>query len=170
ERRDRGPRGDAGEELSSCGDVAARLHGIHREDGGGEVRRTQEDAAHLLEHDELLDGTAARAAVLLGNRQPLEPELPRHLRPHGAVVSVLGPHKPPHLLRGRLVLEKATDAVAELLLLLGEGEGHRVLLPSRDCVPTFSCRNGTSLETSGSLGSPSTRSPMIVRWIWSVPP
>jgi hypothetical protein len=27
-----------------------------------------------------------------------------------------------------------------------------------------------SRSTSGSFGKPSTRSPMMLRWIWSVPP
>ena len=31
-------------------------------------------------------------------------------------------------------------------------------------------RNGTSRYGSGSLGRPSTRSPTMLRWIWSVPP
>jgi hypothetical protein len=31
-------------------------------------------------------------------------------------------------------------------------------------------RNGMFLSTSGSLGRPSTRSPMMLRWIWLVPP
>ncbi len=33
-----------------------------------------------------------------------------------------------------------------------------------------SSENGTVLSSFGSLGSPSTRSPMMLRWIWSVPP
>src|SRR4029077_16873349 len=165
ERRDGGARGDTGQELSLCRGVAARLHGVHREDGGGEVRRAQEGAADLLEHDHLLDGSAAGPAVLLGDGQALEPELLRHLRPHGAVVTLLGLHQPPDLTRGRLVLEEAAQAAPQLLLLLTEREGHAYSFPSRDCVPTFSCRNGTSLEKSGSPGNPSTRSPMMLRWI-----
>src|SRR5690606_34962412 len=37
-------------------------------------------------------------------------------------------------------------------------------------VPTFSSENGTALSTRGSPGRPSTRSPMMLRWIWSDPP
>ena len=46
-------------------------------------------------------------------------------------------------------------------------DGLTVRLPQ----PFFSsCENGTSLSLPGSFGSPRTRSPMMLRWIWSVPP
>ena len=49
--------------------------------------------------------------------------------------------------------------------------GPGVGLTARSAQPFFnSCENGTSLSLPGSLGSPSTRSPMMLRWIWSVPP
>jgi DNA-binding SARP family transcriptional activator/energy-coupling factor transporter ATP-binding protein EcfA2 len=38
------------------------------------------------------------------------------------------------------------------------------------CVPTLSSRNGVFLSGPGSFGRPSTRSPMMLRWISSVPP
>ncbi len=37
-------------------------------------------------------------------------------------------------------------------------------------VPTFSSLNGTRVSTEISRGNPSTRSPMMLRWISSVPP
>src|SRR4051794_19947082 len=37
-------------------------------------------------------------------------------------------------------------------------------------VPTLRSRKGRSRSTWGSLGSPSTRSPMMLRWISLVPP
>jgi hypothetical protein len=36
--------------------------------------------------------------------------------------------------------------------------------------PLRTCRNGMLRSTSISLGKPSTRSLMMLRWIWSVPP
>src|SRR4029453_3686145 len=170
ERDDGGSRGDAGQHLPLRRGIPARLQRVHGEDRGGEVRRAEEHATHLLQHDELLDGAAASAAVLLGNRQPLETELLRHLRPDRPIVAVVGLHQPPHLPRRRLVLEGTAPAAPELLLLLAEREGHDVSFSSRDCVPTVSARNGTSFDRSRSAGSPSTRSPMMLRWIWSVPP
>ncbi len=44
-------------------------------------------------------------------------------------------------------------------------DAHRHLSPL-----TRTSRNGSSRSTSGSRGSPRIRSPMMLRWIWSVPP
>ena len=151
--------------------IPARLQRVHGEDRGGEVRRAEQHAAHLLEHDELLDGAAARAAVLLRDRQPLQPELLRHLRPDRAVVALVGLHQPPDLPRRRLVLEEAAQAAPELLLLLAEREGHDVSSPLSRLRADLELR-GTAPPSTGQAraGSPSTRSPMMLRWIWSVPP
>src|SRR5262249_31168375 len=165
ERRDGGARCDAGQQLALRRGVAAGPERVHREDGGRKIWRAQKHAPHLLEHDELLDGTTARTAELLGNRQSLKAELLRHLRPDGAVVPLLGLHQPPDLARRRLLFEEPAQATPELLVLLGERERHDASCPSRACVPTSSWRNGTSREKSGSGGNPSTRSPMIERWI-----
>src|SRR4029079_19634021 len=92
---------------------------------GGEVRRAEQDPAHLLEHDAELDEGEALAAVLLGDVEALEAELVRNLRPHRGVVALGGLHEPAHLGRGRLRLHELADGVAQLLLLFREGEVHR---------------------------------------------
>ena len=84
----------------------------------------EQHAAHLLEHDAELDEREALAAVLLGDVEALEAELVGHLAPHRGVVALGGLHETPHLGRRRLRLEEATDGVAQLVLLVGEGEVH----------------------------------------------
>ena len=88
--------------------------------------RAQQHPAHLLEHDAELDEREALAAVLLGDGEPLQTELVAHLLPHRRVVALGGLHQPPDLGLGRLGLEELTHGVAQLLLLLGEGEVHSV--------------------------------------------
>ena len=91
---------------------------------GGEVRGAQQGAAHLLEHDDLLDVAEALAAVLLGDGEGLEAHLLGHLVPDGVVVALLGVHLLADGGFGGLVLEEAADELAELFLLLGEGKVH----------------------------------------------
>ena len=115
-----------------------------------EVRRAQQDAAHLLEHDAELDEREALAAVLLGDRERLEAELLAHLLPDRGVVALGGLHQPADLGLRRLGLEELPHRAPQFFLLLGEGEVH--------CLSPVICG-------FGSLGSPSTRSPMMLRWI-----
>ena len=85
--------------------------------------------AHLLEHHDQLDVGEAGAAELLGDGQALQAELLGHLGPDRGVVALGGLHQPADLGLGRLVLEEAADRLAQLFLLLAEGEVHRVLHP-----------------------------------------
>src|SRR5207248_2384203 len=123
-RRDRLAARDAGEQLLAGGVVARVEDRVGRQRDRREVRRAQEGAAHLLEDDDELDIGEARAAVLLGDGQALEPELLGHLAPYGRVEALLGLHQPADLRRRRLVLEEAADGAPELLLLFAEGEVH----------------------------------------------
>ena len=72
------------------------------EGDGREVRRAQQAAAHLLEHDGELDVAEALAAELLGDDQALEPELVGHLGPDRGVVALGGLHEAADLGLGRL--------------------------------------------------------------------
>ena len=105
----------------------------------------------LLEHDAELDEREALAAVLLGDRQALQAELVRHLRPDRRVVALGRLHEPAHLALGALRLEELPHGVAQLVLLFREREVHR---------GSFSPW-GDGL--SGLRGRPSTRSPMMLR-------
>ena len=105
--------------------VGAGVHdGVGREHDGREVGGAQQHAAHLLEHDAELDEGEALPAVLLGDVEALEAELVGHLAPHRGVVALGGLHQPADLGRRRLRLEESTHGVAQLLLLVGEGEVH----------------------------------------------
>ena len=132
---------------SSVPDVEDR---VRREHDRRVVRRAQQHPAHLLEHDAELDEREALAAELLGDRERLQPELLAHLLPHRRVVALGGLHEPPDLGLRRLGLEELPHRAPQFFLLLGEGEVH--------CLSPVICG-------FGSLGSPRTRSPMMLRWI-----
>src|SRR5690606_32994283 len=60
---------------------------------------------------------------------------------------------------------------AQARLLKGDNECIDTdALVARAAQPLRTVRNGTSRSSSTSFGKPSTRSPMMLRWIWSVPP
>ena len=101
--------------------VDERVGGEHHR---GEVGGAQQGAAHLLEHDDQLYVAEALSAVLLRDDQALEPELVRHLVPDLGVVARLGGHLLAHRRLRGLVVEEAADELAELLLLVAEGEVH----------------------------------------------
>ena len=116
--------GDAGEQLGLLVVGTGVDDGVGREHDGGEVGRAEQHPTHLLHHDAELHEREALAAELLGDVKALEAELVGHLAPHRGVVALGGLHEPAHLGGGRLRLEEATDGVAQLLLLVGEGEVH----------------------------------------------
>src|SRR4029077_18965007 len=70
----------------------------------------------------------ARATEILGDDEALEAELLAHLLPDGGVVAVFGLHQAPDLGLGRLLVEEGADGLAELFLLLAEGEVHGAIL------------------------------------------
>src|SRR3546814_3224333 len=78
-------------------------------------------------------------------------------------VAALGGLGPEH---GDDVLERFA-AHGALLGAVGWGRCDQRSLP---WVPTRRSRNGTSLSARGSRGRPRTRSTLMLRWIWSVPP
>ena len=116
--------GDAREELR----LLVGGTGVHdrtgREHHRREERRAEEDPAHLFEHDAELEEGEALTAVLLGDVEALQAELVRHLAPHRGVVALGRLHQPSHLARRRLRLEEPTHRIAQLFLLVGEGEVH----------------------------------------------
>ncbi len=140
--------GDAREVGGLGGVVAGVEQGVGGEHDRGEVRGAQQGAAHLLEHDAELDEAVARAAELLGDGEALQAHLLAHLRPHGLVVTGLGLHLLADGGFGRLALEEAAHGLAELFLLLGEGEVHA---PSLAIAPSTRRRIGlcTCVYTEG---------------------
>jgi hypothetical protein len=118
--------------------VQQRLGGEH---DGREVRRGEQAAAHLLEHDDQLDEGVARAAELLGDDQALQAHLLGHLGPHGAVVAGLGVHELAHGGFVGLGVEEVLDDLAQCFLVLAEGEVH-------DGPPGISDRCGSRWSTA----------------------
>jgi hypothetical protein len=107
---DRRAFGHAGQELLGGGLVAAEQQRVRGEHRGGEERRAQQRAAHLLARERQFDRPRAGPAVLLRDDQALQAKLPGELRPGLRVVALLGRHEPAHLGRGRLVLQEAAQA------------------------------------------------------------
>src|SRR5947207_3016426 len=78
----------AWEELLLARVVTGVEQGVGGQGNRGEVRRAQQGAAHLLQHDGELDVAVARAAVLLRDGQALQAELVAHLLPDRGVVAL----------------------------------------------------------------------------------
>ena len=129
-----------------------------------EQRRAREHAAALLRHEHRVERLQAGAAVVLGHQQAGPAGLDRRRPQVGERAAVS------RLAGGldRLVpSQSAARGVAQELLLVGEGEVHDATA-SRSLAR--SSLNGTPLSSRGSGGSPSTRSPIVLRRISSVPP
>ena len=102
--------------------VQQRVGGEH---DGREERGAQQRPAHLLEHDAELDVAVARAAELLGDDAgPAGPSA----RPSATTRPGRSPFSVSICSRtavsGALGVEEAADGLAQLFLLLGEGEVH----------------------------------------------
>ena len=93
-----------------------------------EVRRAQQHAAHLLEHDAELDEREALAAVLLGDVRgsAARARWPSASTPRGRSPRSVSMSRRTSV-DGRLGLEELAHGVAQLFLLLGEGEVHGVV-------------------------------------------
>ena len=124
---DRVARRDAGQQRLLLRVGAGREDRVGREHDRREVRRAQQHAAHLLEHDAELDEREALAAVLLGDREALQHELLAHLLPHRGVVALGRLHQTAYFRLGRLGLEELPHRAPQLFLFLGEGEVHVVV-------------------------------------------
>ena len=118
---------DRGEQLVALRVGAGVDDRVRREAHGGEVRRAEQHASHLLEHDAELDEAEPLPAVGLRDVEALQPELLGHLGPDGGVVAVGRLHEAPDLGLGALGLQELADGVPQLVLLVREREVHAVL-------------------------------------------
>src|SRR5262249_36909315 len=84
-----------------------------------------------LEGDSELEEPEALAAVSLRDREPLQPQLGRHLLPDGAVEARLGLGETPHLPDRPALLDEAPHHRPELLLLTTEREVQLLILAAR---------------------------------------
>ena len=119
ERGDRFAGGYPRQQIRLRGRVAAGQQRPGGEHGAGQIRRAQQRRAHLLAHDQLLQRPAARAAVLLRDGEPGQPE-PPELRPDGRVVPGLGHHQPPNLADRRFLHQEPPYHVTQVLLLISK--------------------------------------------------
>ena len=127
-------------------------------------RCAREDAAALLGHEHGVEGAEPRAAVVLVDQQPGPAGLD-HGRPQ------VGQRGALERLAGRLdrlhARQRAARGLAQELLLVRQCEVHAA---AASFSLARSSLNGTPLSSRGSGGSPSTRSPIVLRRISSVPP
>ena len=114
--------------------VTGQQQCVGGEHDAGEVRGTQQCAAHLLEHDAGLEERVAGASVLLGDREALQADLLAHLLPELGFVALDGLHEPSHLGLRRLVLQEAANRPAQLFLLVAESKVHAGHPRGVDCV------------------------------------
>ncbi len=140
--------------------------GVQQRTGGQqpEQRRAGEHAPALLCDQHRVEGAEAGAAVLLGHEQARPAGLD-HGRPQVGQRSALE-----RVARGldRLdARQRAARGLAQELLLVGQCEVHTA---AASFSFARSSLNGTPLSRRGSGGSPSTRSPIVLRRISSVPP
>ena len=102
-------------------------HRAERRVRGDGDRDRRVDARQLLDRDRVRDGVAARAAVLLGDRQAHEPELgelrDELVREARLAVELLGD-------RRHARLREVADGAPDQLLLVGQPEVHERILPS----------------------------------------
>ncbi len=104
--------GDARQEVLLSRVVATRDERCRREDDRGEVRRTQQRAARLLQNDAHLDEAVAGTAVLLGDGEAGQAEFARQLRPHVRVVTLGSFHETPDFGFRRKILQEVTHGAA----------------------------------------------------------
>src|SRR5205085_7188760 len=124
-----------------------------------------QDAPAFDRDQERVDRAEAGSTVLLGDQQAGPAGLARRGPQIGTRLAV------EHLVRlldQVAAGERVASRLAQRLLLVGEIEVHQALTASRSL--DFSSENGIPLSSRGSGGRPSTRSPIVLRRISSVPP
>lgn len=97
----------------------------HAQRGGGQQRRGQQHPPGLLAGQRQVGGGAADAAVLLGDGDARQPELPGELLPQLAVVSGSGADCGLDLVGAAAFAQDLAQGTAYLVLLRGDGGIHR---------------------------------------------
>lgn len=118
---------DARQEVVSRLLVGAAQQCLGGEGDGGEVRAAEQCAARLLEDDAEVDVAEARAAVLLGDSEPLEAEFAGHPPPDDGVVTPGVGGQAAHARLVGVLGEERADDLAQFVLFLAEGEIHAEL-------------------------------------------
>ena len=148
--------GDARQPLGLLGRAAGGQQGRGHHGGAGAEGHRRHPPAQHLGHQAGFQRLQAHAAVLLGHQQA------GHAQRGQAGHHIVGPGfaaigEPAHTVQGRLVAQKAVDAVDQQRLFGRQAELHGSLLDGRQA-------------SLGSRGMPSPRSLMMFFWIWLVPP
>src|SRR5439155_13374169 len=125
-----------------------RLGDRSRREDGRQVWSGKSRPAHFLEEDRGLHHAESAAAMLLRQREPEPPEL-RHLLPQRFALAARVVDEGPHEGRLHVLVEERARGVLQQLLIRAEREVHGRL-------PYRAIRSART-----SLGSPSTRSPMM---------
>ena len=163
------PRGHVGGTQLAGGDRLERRVTGGVEDRGGRQQPQDRDRgqhpAALLGHQHRIEAAQAGAAALLRDQHAGPAGLDGHRPQVGQRGGVL--ERSARGLDGLDARQRPAGGLAQQHLLVGEGEVH-------DVTACFSIARsslkGTPLSSLGSGGSPSTRSPIVLRSTCSVPP
>src|SRR5262249_59140151 len=107
--------GEGGRQRGALGRARRSEDGVGRQTRARQERAARELPAELLEGDSELEEPEALAAVSLRDREPLQPQLGRHLLPDGAVEAHLGLGETPHLPDRPALLDEAPPPRPQLL-------------------------------------------------------
>lgn len=142
-----GGHGVAGGDARQVGEagrfVGAAQECLGGEGHDGEVGGAEQGAARFLEDDAEFGVTEARAAVRLGDGDPLEPEFRGHPSPYDPVVALRVGGQAAYVGLGGVSGEEGADDFAQLVLLLAEGEIHGAPFPSPELPASRCCPRAT---------------------------
>ncbi len=128
-------------------------------------RHAGQDASALLQDEHRLEGPEPGTAALLADHQAGPAGLDGRRPQVGQRARIL--QRLARRLHGLDPGQRVARGLAQQLLLVGEGEVHA---PTASRSLARSSLNGIPLSRRGSGGRPSTRSPIVLRRISSVPP
>ncbi|HYR64755.1 MAG TPA: hypothetical protein VEP47_01435 [Reyranella sp.] len=131
QRRHRIAGGNARQQRPFVGLLARVQDSARRQHGCREIRRADQGAAHLLQHDAELAEAEALAIIGFGDAQRRQAELAVELAPAVTLPAGLGLHQPPDFLGRRAFGQQAAQVGTEFFLFGREVEFHGMPITDR---------------------------------------